>query len=58
MHCVQKANALTLLVQKADTLACIIRTQFVRGRVAFGTACALTCIVRTGNALPGCVLSV
>jgi len=41
MRCVQKANALTLLVQKADAVACIVRTLF-----------ALTLVVRKANAQP------
>jgi len=40
-RCVQKANALTLLIQKADAVACIVRTMF-----------ALTLVVRKSNAQP------
>ena len=39
-RCVQKANALTLLVRKADSVARVVRTTF-----------ALTLCVQKGNAL-------
>jgi len=39
--CIQKVNDLTLLIQKADAMACIVQTLF-----------ALTLVVRKANAQP------